>query len=66
MAAWRAAADHPADRAVLASLSRFETKRPRFSRGLFAAWAVVPGEPQVEDNVAADVTGGLPPIPRIK
>ena len=55
MAAWRAAADHPADRAVLASLSRFGTEGPA-SRGVFLpSGTTVPGKPQAEDNVASGV-----------
>jgi len=55
VAAWRAAADHPADRAVLASLSRFGTEGPA-SRGVFLLpGTTVPGKPQAEDNVASGV-----------
>ena len=65
MAAWRAAADHPADRAVLASLSRFGTKGPASGGVFLLDGAAVPGKAQVEDNVASGVAGRLPPIPRI-
>ena len=66
MAAWRAAADHPADRAVLASLMPLQKKAPRPAGSFCCLEPAVPGKPQVEDNVAADSSGRLPPIPRIK
>ena len=65
MVAWRAAADHPVDRAVLASLSRFEAKAPLLAGSFLLPGTAVPGKPQVEDNVASGVAGRLPPIPRI-
>ena len=56
MAAWRAAADHPVDRAVLASLSRL-TKGPAVCRAFLLREAAVPGKAQAEDNLASDVAG---------
>ena len=54
MAAWRAAADHPADRAVLASLSRFEAKAPLLAGSFLLPGTAVPGKTQAEDNIVFD------------